>query len=179
MEFKRVYEDLKTLLPLSTDVKVMQTQREQSVMSFLTGLRPEFEAIRSQILNESTIPSLHETFAKILRHADLQSPQTPPLNSALVSRGGFRGNFRGGYRGSNRGTSRGGRNNRAPDSHLQNLDDFECYYCHELGHTKCTCKKLLAKNQHNPSANFASTSENSSAELSPSLLTNMLVLQHP
>ncbi|MFS7964582.1 hypothetical protein Hanom_Chr08g00752051 [Helianthus anomalus] len=59
MEFKKTYEEFNSLLPLSTDVRVMQTQREQiDVLSFLTGLRPEFDAIRSQLLNESDVPSL-------------------------------------------------------------------------------------------------------------------------
>ena len=72
MEFKKIYEKLNSVLPLSADVKVMQTQREQiAVMSFLTGLRPEFDAIRSQFLNESTIPSLQETFACALRNESL------------------------------------------------------------------------------------------------------------
>ncbi|XP_071714909.1 uncharacterized protein [Rutidosis leptorrhynchoides] len=48
MEFKKIYEEFNSLLPLSTDVKTMQTQREQiAVMSFLTGLRPEHDSIKS------------------------------------------------------------------------------------------------------------------------------------
>lgn len=48
MEFKKVYEEVNSLLPLSADVQAMQTQREQvAVISFLTGLRPEFDSIRS------------------------------------------------------------------------------------------------------------------------------------
>ncbi|KAJ9546398.1 hypothetical protein OSB04_018941 [Centaurea solstitialis] len=57
MEFKKVYEEMNSLLPLSTDVKAMQTQREQiAVISFLSGLRPEFDSLISQFLNESAIP---------------------------------------------------------------------------------------------------------------------------
>ncbi|KAJ9543933.1 hypothetical protein OSB04_023640 [Centaurea solstitialis] len=71
MEFKKVYEEMNSLLPLSTDVKAMQTQREQIVViSFLSGLRPEFDSIRSQFLNESAIPSLQDTFARVLRNED-------------------------------------------------------------------------------------------------------------
>ncbi|KAJ0668122.1 hypothetical protein HanPI659440_Chr17g0685441 [Helianthus annuus] len=69
MEYKKTYEEMNTLLPISTDVRVMQTQVEQTaVLSFLTGLRPEFDAIRSQFLNEPNIPSLQEKFARILHH---------------------------------------------------------------------------------------------------------------
>ena len=75
MEFKKVYEELNSLLPLSADVQAMQTQREQvDVISFLTGLRPQFDSIRSQFLNESAIPSLQETFARVLRNENIQSP---------------------------------------------------------------------------------------------------------
>ncbi|XP_071695894.1 uncharacterized protein [Rutidosis leptorrhynchoides] len=73
MEFKKVYEEFNSVMPLSVDIKTMQTQREQiAVMSFLTGLRPEHDAIKSQFLNESTIPSLQETFARVLRHEDVK-----------------------------------------------------------------------------------------------------------
>ncbi|GKB43385.1 hypothetical protein Tco_0888327 [Tanacetum coccineum] len=59
MEFKKMYEELNSLLPISADVKVMQKQREQiAVMSFLTSLRPEFDSLRCQFLNETEIPSL-------------------------------------------------------------------------------------------------------------------------
>ncbi|CAA0809394.1 Unknown protein [Striga hermonthica] len=53
MEFNKVYEELNSLLPLSGDIKAMQKQREQiAVMSFLTGLRPEFDAFKNQLLSE-------------------------------------------------------------------------------------------------------------------------------
>ncbi|KAJ9564855.1 LOW QUALITY PROTEIN: hypothetical protein OSB04_000821 [Centaurea solstitialis] len=88
MEFKKVYEELNSLLPLSADVKAMQAQREQvAVISFLTGLRPEYESIRSQFLSESAIPSLQETFARVLRSESVQPSPNPEHNSALVSRG--------------------------------------------------------------------------------------------
>ena len=108
MEFKKVYEEMNSLLPLSTDVKAMQTQREQvAVISYLSGLRLEFNSIRSQFLNESAIPSLQETFARVLRNEDFQSVPPPDHHSALASRGGYRGGYRGGSRGGSRGGYRG------------------------------------------------------------------------
>ncbi|KAJ9553858.1 hypothetical protein OSB04_017903 [Centaurea solstitialis] len=140
MEFKKVYEELNSLLPLSADVKAMQAQREQvAVISFLTGLQPEYESIRSQFLSESAIPSLQETFARVLRSESVQPSPNPEHNSALVSRGGFRGGSRGGSRGGHRGGTRGGHTRTTePRATIPDSDVVECYYCHELGHTKRT-----------------------------------------
>ncbi|GJS85271.1 polyprotein [Tanacetum coccineum] len=74
MEFKKMYEELNSLLPISVDVKVMQKQMEQiAVMSFLTGLRPEFDSLSCQFLNETEIPSLQDTFARVIVNETLQS----------------------------------------------------------------------------------------------------------
>ncbi|PWA53480.1 dynamin-2B [Artemisia annua] len=54
-------------------------------MSFLTGLRPEFDSLRCQFLNESDFPSLRDTFARVLRNETLQSPHTLAPNSALLT----------------------------------------------------------------------------------------------
>ena len=69
MDFKKTYEELIVLLPFSTDIKVLQTQREKKwpVMSFLAGLPSEFETTKSQILSSSEIGSLQEVFSRILR----------------------------------------------------------------------------------------------------------------
>ncbi|GJZ41481.1 polyprotein [Tanacetum coccineum] len=134
MEFKKMYEELNYLLPISADVKVMQKQREQiAVMSFLTGLRPEFDSLRCQFLNESEIPSLKDTFARVIRNETFQSPHSSDSNSALISRGRFQGG------------SRNGNSDRVGDSQGFNSDEVKCYYCHELGHTTRNYKKLLAK----------------------------------
>lgn len=59
MDFKRTYEELNMLLPFSPDVKVRQRQREHmAVMSFLAGLSPDFETVKSQVLSGSEISSL-------------------------------------------------------------------------------------------------------------------------
>ncbi|KAK9063841.1 hypothetical protein SSX86_017713 [Deinandra increscens subsp. villosa] len=163
MEFKKTYEELNSLLPLSADVKVMQTQREQiAVMSFLTGLRPEFDNIRSQLLNESKIPTLQETFARILRNESTPAHISTASNSALVSRGGFRGNFRGGSRGGHRGNYRNTSGYHSPAQNAPTTDqsNMECYYCHELGHTKYNCKQPGARYSKGSHAHAATTSDN-------------------
>jgi hypothetical protein len=86
MDFKRVYEELNSLLPFSTDVKTQQSQHEQmAVMSFLAGLPPEFDAARTQILSSLEITTLRDTFTRILRLEG--SPSAPIVTSALVIRG--------------------------------------------------------------------------------------------
>nr|GEW75791.1 polyprotein, putative [Tanacetum cinerariifolium] len=148
MEFKKMYEELNSLLPISADVKVMQKQREQvAIMSFLTGLRLKFDSLRCQFLNESEIPSLTDTFARVIRNETLQSPHSSTSNSALVSRGRSQGGYR------------NGNNDRVGDSEGFNFDEVECYYCHELGHTIRNCKKLLAKSKGS-STRASATSDN-------------------
>nr|GEY80722.1 uncharacterized protein [Tanacetum cinerariifolium] len=134
MEFKKMHKELNSLLPISADMKVMQKQREQiAVMSFLTSLRPEFDSLICQFLNETKISSLQDTFARVIRNETLQSPYTLASNSALVNRDGFQGG------------SRNSNSDRVGDSQGFNSYEVECYYCHELGHTTRNCKKFLAK----------------------------------
>lgn len=48
MTFNKTYEEFNTLLPISPDVKIHQTQCEQmAIMSFLVRLPPEFESAKS------------------------------------------------------------------------------------------------------------------------------------
>jgi len=148
MDFKRVHEELNSLLPFSTDVKTQQSQREQmAVMSFLAGLPPEFDAARTQIISSPEITTLRDTFTRILRSEGSRS--TPIVTSALVSRGtsneagrgsrdsrgsrkntGFQGSWSGGGLGRNVGHNKP-----------------VCYYCDEPGHTRRTCWKLHGKPQ--------------------------------
>jgi len=74
MNFKRTYEELNVLLPFSPDVTVQQAQREQiAVMSFLSGLRPEFESVKSQILSSPQILTLQETYSRVVRIESIPS----------------------------------------------------------------------------------------------------------
>jgi len=149
MGFKRVYEELNSLLPFSTDVKTQQSQREQmAVMSFLAGLPPEFDAARTQILSSPEITTLRDTFTRIFLRSE-GSRSAPIITSALMSRGtsnevgrgsrdsrgsrkntGFQGSWSGGGLGRNAGHNKP-----------------VCYYCDEPGHTRRTCWKLHGKPQ--------------------------------
>ncbi|GAV83563.1 UBN2_3 domain-containing protein, partial [Cephalotus follicularis] len=67
-DFKRMYKELNSPLPITADVKQMQGQREQlAVISFLGGLGPEYESIQSQILGGMEVASLADTFSRVLR----------------------------------------------------------------------------------------------------------------
>ena len=49
--FKRLVEELNSVLPITTDAKIQQEQRKQmAIMKFLARLKSDFEPIRSQIL---------------------------------------------------------------------------------------------------------------------------------
>ncbi|KDP46784.1 hypothetical protein JCGZ_06572 [Jatropha curcas] len=153
MEFEQVYEELNVLLPFSTNVKVQQSQREQmAVMSFLAGLSPKFDAARTQVLSSSELPSLHETFTKILRTETPQLVQPIP-NSALVSWNevGCQ-NSRSGDLAYKKGRS----GNRDENYVSRDSGDVICYYCHKPGHNKYSCRKLQHKNQCTQVANIAS-----------------------
>ena len=84
---KRVYEELNVIQPLSTDLEVMRKQREQMVvLRFLAGLTSKFDAVKAQILGGAELPTLAETYARVMR--TVISPSVTELTdskSALLS----------------------------------------------------------------------------------------------
>ena len=117
-------EEFLTLMPLTSDVGVQQTQIDKFFMVLtLIGLRLDFETVRDQILGSPSVPSLDDVFARLLR---ISSTQTLPFDSTsdsfvLVSQTNLRGGCSG-----NR--SRGQRPH--------------CTYCNKLGHTRDRCYQL-------------------------------------
>ncbi|RVW36361.1 Retrovirus-related Pol polyprotein from transposon RE2 [Vitis vinifera] len=106
------------------DAQAQQIQLDKFFMVLtLIGLRPDLEPIRDQILGSSSVPSLDDVFARLLR---ISSTQTLPSDSTsdssvLVSQT----------------TSRGGRSgtrDRGQHPH--------CTYCNKLGHTRDRCYQL-------------------------------------
>ncbi|WRX19899.1 Reverse transcriptase [Theobroma cacao] len=124
-----------------------------AVMSFLAGLPPELETVKSQILSGFEISSLHDTFTRVLRTESSSFTLAQTNNSAFVSRQNNRSGNRGG------GT---GNRNRDVDSRNQESGGIVCYYCHESGHTKRFCRKLHNKSQRGQSANVAASNTSSS-----------------
>ncbi|RVW23183.1 Retrovirus-related Pol polyprotein from transposon TNT 1-94 [Vitis vinifera] len=61
-------EQFLTVMPLTPDVGAQQTQLDKFFMVLtLIGLRPDLEPIRDQILGSSSVPSLDDVFARLLR----------------------------------------------------------------------------------------------------------------
>ena len=111
-------------MPLTPDVGAQQTQLDKFFMVLtLIGLRPDLEPVRDQILGSSSVPSLDDVFARLLR---ISSTQTLPFDSTsdssvLVSQTNSRG-------------GRSGNRGRGQRPH--------CTYCNKLGHTRDRCYQL-------------------------------------
>ncbi|RVW70757.1 Retrovirus-related Pol polyprotein from transposon RE1 [Vitis vinifera] len=117
-------EEFLTVMPLTPDVGAQQTQLDKFFMVLtLIGLRPDLEPVRDQILGSSSVPSLDDVFARLLR---ISSTQTLPFDSTsdssvLVSQTSSQG-------------GRSGTRGRGQRPH--------CTYCNKLGHTRDRCYQL-------------------------------------
>ena len=61
-------EEFLTVMPLTNDVGDQRTQIDKFFMVLtLIGLRPDLETVRDQILGSSSVPSLDDVFARLLR----------------------------------------------------------------------------------------------------------------
>ncbi|WJZ81255.1 hypothetical protein VitviT2T_001104 [Vitis vinifera] len=111
-------------MPLTTDVGDQRTQIDKFFMVLtLIGLRPDLKIVRDQILGSSSVPSLDDVFARLLR---ISSTQTLPSDntsdsSVLVSQTNSRG-------------GRSGNRGRGQRPH--------CTYCNKLGYTRDRCYQL-------------------------------------
>uniref|UniRef100_A0A2N9J5N3 Integrase catalytic domain-containing protein n=1 Tax=Fagus sylvatica TaxID=28930 RepID=A0A2N9J5N3_FAGSY len=60
-----MWDELNVYQPLSTDLQKQQKYREEfRVAKFLSGLKPDLDPIRSQILSGKDIPTVRETYAR-------------------------------------------------------------------------------------------------------------------
>ncbi|KAJ9692791.1 hypothetical protein PVL29_011738 [Vitis rotundifolia] len=117
-------EEFLTVMPLTTDVGDQRTHIDKFFMVLtLIGLCPGLETVHDQILGSSSVPSLDDVFARLLRISSTQtSPSDNTSNSSMLvsqtnSRGGRSGNR--------------GRCQRPP-----------CTYYNKLGHTHDRCYQL-------------------------------------
>ena len=117
-------EEFLTVMPLTPDVGAQQTQLDKFFMVLtLIGLRPDLEPVRHQIPGNSSVPSLDDVFAHLVR---ISSTQTLPSDSIsdssmLVSHT----------------TSRGGRSGNRGRGQRPHFT-----YCNKLGHTCDRCYQL-------------------------------------
>ena len=117
-------EEFLTLMPFTNGVEAQQIQTDKFFMGLpLIGLRPDLEYVRDQILASSSVPSLDDVFACLLRLSFTQTLSTdgPSDSSVLASQTNSRGG-----RSGNRG--RGQRP--------------QCTYCNKFGHTRDRCYQL-------------------------------------
>ena len=114
-------EESLIVMPLTTVVGDQRTQIDKFFMVLtLIGLRPDLETVRDQILGSSSVPSLDDVFALLLR---ISSTQTLPSDntsdsSVLVSQTNSRG-------------GRSGNRGKGQRPH--------CTYCNKFGHTRDRC----------------------------------------
>ncbi|RVX05223.1 Retrovirus-related Pol polyprotein from transposon RE1 [Vitis vinifera] len=117
-------EEFLTVMPLTTDVgdQCMQIDKFFMVLT-LIGLRPDLETVRDQILGSSSVPSLDDVFARLLRISSTQtlSFDNTSDSSVLVSQTNSRG-------------GRSGNRGRGQRPHYT--------YCNKLGHTRDRCYQL-------------------------------------
>ncbi|RVW64789.1 Retrovirus-related Pol polyprotein from transposon RE1 [Vitis vinifera] len=118
------YADLVTadvpIAALSTIQTIHATTRRDQ---FLMKLRPEYESVRSSLLNRSPVPSLDICFGELLREEQRLSTQ-----AILEQSHGSSGTATVAYVAQGRG----------PPMHSKNL---QCFCCKEYGHIAATCPK--------------------------------------
>ncbi|RVW22138.1 hypothetical protein CK203_111314 [Vitis vinifera] len=142
-------EEFLTVMPLITNVGDQRTQIDKFFMVLtLIGLRLDLETVRDQILGSSSVPSLDDVFARLLR---ISSTQTLPSDntsdsSVLVSQTNSRG-------------GRSGNRGRGQRPH--------CTYCNKLGHTRDRCYQLHGRpprTAHVAQSSDASASSSSTSQ---------------
>ncbi|RVX09522.1 hypothetical protein CK203_012435 [Vitis vinifera] len=123
-------EEFLIVMPLTTDVGDQRTQIDKFFMVLmLISFRPNLETISDQIIGSSSVPSLDDVFARLLR---ISSTQTLPSDntsdsSVLVSQTNSRG-------------GRSGNRGRGQRPH--------CTYCNKFGHTRDRCYQLHGRPSH-------------------------------
>uniref|UniRef100_A0A2N9FCY0 Uncharacterized protein n=1 Tax=Fagus sylvatica TaxID=28930 RepID=A0A2N9FCY0_FAGSY len=138
-----MWDELNVYQPLSTDLQKQQKYREEfRVAKFLSGLKPDLDPIRSQILSGKDIPTVRETYARV-RRAAISSSGVKDERSALVGHYDTPQGERGDHS-SRRGThnGRGGRGGRSGGG---GRGPKKCTHCGRTNHTVDFCWKLHGK----------------------------------
>jgi uncharacterized membrane protein YgcG len=132
-----MWDELNVYQPLSTDLQKQQKYREEfRVAKFLSGLKPDLDPIRSQILSGKDIPTVRETYARV-RRAAISSSGVKNERSALVGHYDTTQGERGDHS-SSRGThnGRGGRGGRSGGG---GRGPKKCTHCGRTNHTVDFC----------------------------------------
>ncbi|KAJ9675922.1 hypothetical protein PVL29_024745 [Vitis rotundifolia] len=134
-------EEFLTVMPLTTDVGDQRIQIDKFFMVLtLIGLRPDLKTVRDQILGSSSVPSLDDVFARLLRISSTQTLSSDNTldSSVLVSQTNSRG-------------GRSGNRGRGQRPH--------CTYCNKLGHTRDRCYQLHGRPPRTAHPPSSSTSQ--------------------
>jgi uncharacterized membrane protein YgcG len=138
-----MWDELNVYQPLSTDLQKQQKYREEfRVAKFLSGLKPDLDPIRSQILSGKDIPTVRETYARV-RRAAISSSGLKDERSALVGHYDTPQGERGDHS-SRRGTHNG-RGSRGGRSSGGGRGSKKCSHCGRTNHTIDFCWKLHGK----------------------------------
>nr|CAN60057.1 hypothetical protein VITISV_039053 [Vitis vinifera] len=138
-------EEFLTVMPLTTDVGDQRIQIDKFFMILtLIGLRPDLETVRDQILGSSSVSSLDDVFARLLRISSTQtlSSDNTSDSSMLVSQ-------------TNSREGRSGNQGRGQRPY--------CTYCNKLGHTCDRCYQLHGRPPR--TAHMAQSSDPQSPQL--------------
>ena len=139
------YEEIQALraeldhLSLVKNESVWEYTNKERLFKFLIGLKPEYNALRSQILNWEKIPSLEEAFYIVLDEESLRglAPKGKTEDGAglLTKSRGQKHRNQGELKGSvykrNQGDKSDWKGPRRPN--------IECGYCGKKGHVEDTC----------------------------------------
>ena len=121
------YQDL--TMKCNEDTAILTKFIEKArIFKFLSGLNPEFDPIRVQILGKEKLPSLSEVFYSVRGEESRRAvmlEDKPTEGSALVS----------------------GKGSFGKPSMKSNREERWCTYCKKSGHTKETCFKLHGKDK--------------------------------
>ncbi|XP_019185931.1 PREDICTED: uncharacterized protein LOC109180688 isoform X2 [Ipomoea nil] len=127
-QIEALKETFNTLLPVNTIVEEQLQHRDKFFMVLtLAALRPDLSHVRDQILSSPIVPSLSETFARLLRVSPTPGETNMKItgeSSSLVSQSTHKDSVN---------IDRGGASRK---------NHPRCDYCHKVGHIKDRCYKL-------------------------------------
>ncbi|WCJ28653.1 Retrovirus-related Pol polyprotein from transposon RE1 [Euphorbia peplus] len=151
-QIKRKWDEYALIRPVITcncgeaSKKAQLQIDEEQLMQFLTGLHPDFNHVRDQILLTNPLPSMNQAFAMLVsietqRNTGVEAnvefvnmTQGSNVNRQSGNRSTGSNNGRGGYN-----ASRGGRSG----NNNMNREDKFCNHCRRGGHDRSDCFKLI------------------------------------
>ena len=137
-EIQALWAELDHLSPVKNE-SVWEYTNKERLFKFLLGLKPEYNTLRSQILNREKVPSLEEAFYIVLDEESLRGLDSEGktedgaglLTKSRVQRERNQGEVKGPVYKRNQGDKSDWKVPRRPN--------IECNYCGKKGHVEDTC----------------------------------------